>query len=221
MCTCGPLCTLQVGDLVPVYVHKNPDFRLPPAPTTPIIMVGPGTGLAPFRAFIQHRLLEAGAAAAEGEAAESVGGKKAPKQAKASHKAGEMTLFFGCRRRDQDYLYGPQLEGWARAGALSLHTAFSREGGAKVYVQDRLRGAADAVWDALHAHGSHFYVCGDAGSMAGAVEEALLAVIRKRLPAAEAAALVAGAGAGGEADAARLYLDALSAAGRYQRDVWY
>lgn len=96
---------------MPIYVHRNPDFRLPASPSTPIIMVGPGTGLAPFRSFILERLLQARAAAG----------------ASAAEAPGQMVLYFGCRRPDQDYLYGPVLEGWAAEGALTLFTAFSRQ----------------------------------------------------------------------------------------------
>ncbi|KAG2448381.1 hypothetical protein HYH02_006963 [Chlamydomonas schloesseri] len=179
---------LQVGARVPVYVHKNPDFRLPADPATPIIMVGPGTGLAPFRSFILERLLEA-------EAQEEA--KKAP---------GEMVLYFGCRRSDQDYLYGGVLEGWAAEGKIRLFTAFSRQQAQKVYVQNRLAESADLVWGLLEK-GAHFYVCGDASSMAGSVEKALLKLIGERLEAGPA---------GAEA-----YLQKLSDTGRYQRDVWY
>lgn len=96
----------QVGTRIPVYVHKNPDFRLPASPSTPIIMVGPGTGLAPFRSFILERMLQ---------------------QEQQGAKPGPMVLYFGCRRRDQDYLYGNVLEGWAADGKVTLYTAFSRE----------------------------------------------------------------------------------------------
>ena len=151
---------------MPVFVTTNPDFRLPASPQTPIIMVGPGTGLAPFRAFVLQRTLQA----AEGQA------------------PGPAVLYFGCRRRDQDYLYGALLEQWGVEGVITLHTAFSREQvctlrcvctvcmnvlslfslsqGHKVYVQQRLRETAAEVW-ALLQEGAHFYVCGDAGSMAG------------------------------------------------------
>ncbi|GLI69078.1 hypothetical protein VaNZ11_013623 [Volvox africanus] len=175
---------LQVGVRVPVYVHKNPDFRLPSSSSTPIIMVGPGTGLAPFRSFIMQRLTE--------------------------HRPGEslgrMLLYFGCRRRDQDYLYGKALEEWAADNKITLFTAFSREQKEKVYVQNRLAESADLVWELLQ-QGGHFYVCGDAGSMAGAVEQTLLQLISERLD--------------GSREAAGAYLQALSDAGRYQRDVWY
>ncbi len=119
-----------------------------------------------------------------------------------------MVLYFGCRRRDQDFLYGADLERWAAAGALELHTAFSREANQpKVYVQQRLEETADRVWELLEA-GGHFYVCGDANSMAGAVEEALVGIIRARVE-------------GGTEEAARAYLRRLSETHRYERDVWF
>ncbi|KAA6425116.1 MAG: sulfite reductase (NADPH) alpha-component [Trebouxia sp. A1-2] len=97
---------MQVGDHVPVYVAKNPDFRLPQDLATPIIMVGPGTGLAPFRSFMQERLHS---------------------QQSSGLQLGQSVLYFGCRRSDQDYLYGPQLQQWADEGRLTLFTAFSRQ----------------------------------------------------------------------------------------------
>jgi sulfite reductase (NADPH) flavoprotein alpha-component len=182
---------LPLGSTLPVYVHANPDFRLPADAATPIVMVGPGTGLAPFRAFLQQRILGAAAAGA------------------AAPRPGRATLFFGCRRRDQDFLYGPLLEAWAAEGAVELVTAFSREdpSGKKVYVQDRLRERGDAVWADLYDRRGHFYVCGDAAGMAPAVEGALLDVAAARLP--------------GGAPAARAWLDQMAAEGRYQRDVWF
>ncbi|BDA47196.1 Sulfite reductase [NADPH] flavoprotein alpha-component [Coccomyxa sp. Obi] len=176
---------LKVGDKVPVYIHKNPDFRLPTDPARPIIMVGPGTGLAPFRAFMQERLLS---------------------RADGGAKLGEAVLYFGCRRSDQDYLYGDLLKDWAAKGDLTLFTAFSRQQAHKVYVQDRLRESGDLVWGLLEA-GAHFYVCGDAAHMAGAVEEALLTIIESSQ--------------GKGPDAARAYLAQLTAQQRYQRDIWY
>ncbi|WIA38912.1 hypothetical protein OEZ86_005065 [Tetradesmus obliquus] len=184
---------LEPGQVLPVFISKNPDFRLPEDLTTPIIMVGPGTGLAPFRAFIQQRLLQQ---QQQGEGAGS-----------SSSSVGPMHLFFGCRRRDQDFLYGQQLQAWHEAGAITLHTAFSRESGQKVYVQQRLREAGQTVWQLLQA-GGHFYVCGDAGSMAGAVEAALLDIIREGQPERGA-------------EGAAAYLQQLADAGRYERDVWF
>ncbi|CAD7700288.1 unnamed protein product [Ostreobium quekettii] len=174
---------LEVGACVPVYVSRNPDFRLPPDVSTPIIMVGPGTGIAPFRAFILQRLR---AAHAEGQP------------------QGRCVLYFGCRRRDQDFLYRDALEAWAAQGDITLHTAFSREQSHKVYVQQRLRETGESVWELLEA-GAHFYVCGDANSMAGEVERALLDIVKAHSP------------GGGP----RAYLDRLAEEGRYQRDVWF
>ncbi|GLC44408.1 hypothetical protein PLESTB_000472800 [Pleodorina starrii] len=185
---------LQAGSRVPLYVHKNPDFRLPPSASTPIIMVGPGTGLAPFRSFILQRLLE------QQQQQQSQGGSES------GAPPGRMVLYFGCRRRDQDFLYGSVLEGWAAEDKITLFTAFSREQKQKVYVQNRLAESADLVWELLQ-QGGHFYVCGDAGSMAGAVEQALLQLVGERLE--------------GGREAAPAYLQTLSDTGRYQRDVWY
>lgn len=174
---------MQVGDHVPVYVAKNPDFRLPPALSTPTIMVGPGTGLAPFRAFMQERI----------------------HQQQAGSQLGKCVLFFGCRRSDQDFLYGQQLQQWADEGLLTLSTAFSRQQAQKVYVQDRLREGGDLVWKLLQ-EGGHFYVCGDAAHMAGSVEQALLSIIRQHQA---------------EGQKAGDYLDTLKREERYQRDVWF
>jgi len=196
----------QVGDRVPVFISKNPNFRLPADPSTPVIMVGPGTGLAPFRAFIVHRLLERGA---DPTTLGGEGGGNHSSQAAQQRLGGPMVLYFGCRRSEQDYLYGADLERWAAAGAVELHTAFSREKGRpKVYVQQRLEESADRVWELLEA-GGHFYVCGDANNMAGAVEQTLLRIIATRLP-----------GGLGEAGA-KAYLQRLSDTHRYERDVWF
>lgn len=175
---------LNPGDKLPVYVSRNPDFRLPPDPSTPIIMVGPGTGVAPFRSFMQDRLLLSGD----------------------SHTLGEAVLFFGSRRRDQDFLYGSLLEQWSAENKLALFTAFSREGKDKVYVQHRLREAGTLVWKLLET-GAHFYVCGDAAHMAGDVEMALLDIIAENKTCG--------------ADEAKAYLEHMSSQERYQRDVWF
>jgi len=198
-----------------VYVHRNPGFRLPPDPSTPIIMVGPGTGIAPFRAFILERLLgrqrrrqtdgESAPGDEGGGGGGEVGGNASSPRGAASDK---MVLFFGSRRRDQDYLYGDQLEAWAREGLITLHTAFSRQPGQpKAYVQQRLREQRGRVWRLLSQKDAHFYVCGDAAGMAPAVEEEILRLMRDE-------------GGLTEADA-RARLSAMAADGRYQRDVWF
>ncbi|MFZ5558469.1 MAG: sulfite reductase subunit alpha [Pseudomonadota bacterium] len=139
---------LAPGRKVPVFVQRAHGFRLPADPAVPVIMVGPGTGIAPFRAFLEER------------AATGAGGAN--------------WLFFGCQSRERDFLYRDELQGHVERGVLSrLDTAFSREQEPKVYVQHRMRERAAELWRWLDA-GAHFYVCGDARRMAADVERALL-----------------------------------------------
>jgi sulfite reductase (NADPH) flavoprotein alpha-component len=127
-------------------------FRLPADPATPVIMVGPGTGIAPFRAFLQHR--------------EATGAK------------GRSWLFFGDQRSATDFLFGAEIEAWKARGALTrLSLAWSRDGAAKVYVQHRMAEAAPELWRWLQ-DGAHFYVCGDASRMAKDVDAALRGIAR-------------------------------------------
>jgi sulfite reductase (NADPH) flavoprotein alpha-component len=141
---------LPEGAPLKIYVQKAQGFALPKDASTPIIMVGPGTGVAPFRAFLQERL--------------------------AQKCDGGAWLFFGHQREASDFFYRDELEGLMAAGALTkLSTAWSRDGAQKVYVQDRMREAAADVWDWLQ-RGAHFYICGDAKRMAKDVEETLVAV---------------------------------------------
>jgi len=125
-------------------------FRLPEDKSTPVIMIGPGTGIAPFRGFLQERarLIEAG------------------------EKLGPASLYFGCRHPDQDYLYRDELEGFADAGISDLHVAFSRQKKAKVYVQDLIRQNRDQIWKMIE-NGAHIYVCGDGSRMEPDVRRAL------------------------------------------------
>ena len=141
---------LQMGDTVPVYVQENPHFRLP-SDDVAIIMVGPGTGVAPFRAFLQER--EARAA------------------------AGRSWLFFGERNRSSDFLYQTEWQQWLKDGVLSrLDVAFSRDSAEKVYVQNRMLEQARELYAWLE-EGAHFYVCGDEKAMSRDVHEALLRII--------------------------------------------
>ena len=168
------------GARVPVYVQRAHGFALPADPAAPIIMIGPGTGIAPFRAFLQER-------AATG----------AP---------GRSWLFFGNTRRELDFLYRGELEGYLRKGALArLDTAFSRDQGHKVYVQHRLREQGAELWRWLQ-DGAYIYVCGDAQRMAKDVDDAL-----KEVAAAHGAM---------NAEQATAYVSALAKAGRYARDVY-
>ena len=136
---------------VRVFVEHNDTFRLPANPDTPVIMVGPGTGIAPFRAFMQER---------EAQGAE-----------------GKNWLFFGNPHFTQDFLYQVEWQRYVKSGLLSkISLAFSRDQANKIYVQDRLREAGLELYQWLEA-GAHFYVCGDANKMAKDVQEALLEVI--------------------------------------------
>ncbi|UCA12918.1 assimilatory sulfite reductase (NADPH) flavoprotein subunit [Aeromonas enteropelogenes] len=136
---------------VRVFVEHNDNFRLPQNPDTPVIMVGPGTGIAPFRAFLQER---------EAQGAE-----------------GKNWLFFGNPHFTQDFLYQVEWQRYVKSGLLSkISLAFSRDQANKIYVQDRLREAGLELYQWLEA-GAHFYVCGDANHMAKDVQEALLDVI--------------------------------------------
>jgi sulfite reductase (NADPH) flavoprotein alpha-component len=142
-----------VGSTMPIFLHENNAFRLPEDAEAPVIMIGPGTGIAPFRAFLEHR--------------QALGEK------------GPMWLFFGEQRRVSDYLYEEQFAQMQREGVLTkLHTAFSRDTAKKVYVQDRMQENAAELYEWLE-RGAYFYVCGDASRMAKDVENALLDVIAK------------------------------------------
>lgn len=132
---------------VPVFVQVSHGFRLPTNPGTPVIMCGPGTGIAPFRAFLEER--------------EAIGAK------------GRNWLFFGDQRRATDFLYQEQLERWVANGHLArLDLAFSRDQAEKLYVQHRMLERAAELWAWLQ-DGAHFYVCGDASRMAKDVDAAL------------------------------------------------
>jgi sulfite reductase (NADPH) flavoprotein alpha-component len=142
-----------VGVKMPIFLHANGNFRLPEDTSAPVIMIGPGTGIAPFRAFLEER------------------------QAKGH--PGDNWLFFGEQREAMDYLYKDQLQGMHKDGVLThLDTAFSRDQAKKVYVQDRMQERAAELYKWLE-RGAYFYVCGDATRMAKDVETALLDVIAK------------------------------------------
>lgn len=142
-----------VGATLPIFLQENNMFRLPEDPDAPVIMIGPGTGIAPFRAFLEHR--------------QALGEK------------GPMWLFFGEQRRVSDFLYKEQFEQLQREGVLTkLNTAFSRDTARKIYVQDKMQQNAAELYDWLE-RGACFYVCGDASRMAKDVESALLDVIAK------------------------------------------
>ena len=142
---------VEEGDVVPVFVTPNKRFRLPEDDEVPIIMVGPGTGIAPFRAFVEDRATREG--------------------------SGPSWLIFGDQHYTYDFLYQLEWQDHLNSGALTrLDVAFSRDQPEKVYVQDRIREKAGEIWEWLE-QGAHFYVCGDASRMAPDVQEALLKLI--------------------------------------------
>jgi len=141
----------RAGDVVRVFVQQSHGFRPPANADAPMIMVGPGTGIAPFRAFLEER--------------QAAGAK------------GKNWLFFGDQKRDADFLYEEQLTAWHKDNFLTrLDLAFSRDQAEKIYVQTRMLGNAAELWAWLEA-GAHFYVCGDASRMAKDVDAALHKVI--------------------------------------------
>lgn len=157
---------LSVGDTAQVFVTPNKSFKLPADPSTPVIMVGPGTGIAPFRAFIEER--------------------------NAIEAAGKSWLFFGDQHYLTDFLYQTELQDYLKEGSLTkLDLAFSRDQAHKVYVQDRMLENSSELYQWLQ-DGAHFYVCGDASRMANDVDKALHSIIVKEggLSEEEAAAYV-------------------------------
>ncbi|SEE62945.1 sulfite reductase [NADPH] flavoprotein, alpha-component [Streptomyces sp. 3213] len=164
---CSPfLADAEAGTEVPVFVQRSPHFRPPADAGTPMVMVGPGTGVAPFVGFLQER--------------------------RALGHAAPNWLFFGEQHRATDFYYEEELTELLDEGTLArLDTAFSRDQRAKVYVQDRMREHGPELWHWLE-EGAHFYVCGDASRMAKDVDRALrdIAVAHGGLDEAEAASYV-------------------------------
>jgi len=141
------------GTTMPIFLHSNANFRLPEDTSAPVIMIGPGTGIAPFRAFLEER--------------------------QATGQPGDNWLFFGEQREKMDFLYKDQLLEMVKDGVLKrLDTAFSRDQHNKVYVQDKMQENAKELFEWLE-RGAYFYVCGDATRMAKDVETALLDVIAR------------------------------------------
>jgi len=143
---------LEEGGQVKVFVEHNDNFRLPENANTPVIMVGPGTGVAPFRAFMQER--------------------------EANDATGDNWMFFGDQTFTEDFLYQVEWQGYLKSGLLTrMDVAFSRDQAEKVYVQDRIKENASEVFAWLE-RGAHLYICGDANRMAKDVHQTLLDVIQ-------------------------------------------
>lgn len=165
------------GDTLPVHIKANPHFRLPADPATPIVMIGAGTGIAPYRAFLQER------------------------EATGAH--GKSWLIFGHRRFLHDFLYQLEIQDWLKSGVLSrLELAFSRDQPEKRYVQHVLWEQRDAIRAQLD-DGATVYLCGDAKSMARSVDTTIARIL-----------------GGGDAERGQAELDALTARGRYKKDVY-
>jgi sulfite reductase (NADPH) flavoprotein alpha-component len=153
----GGVCSTYLADraagaAVPVFLQRSPHFRPPQDPQTPMIMVGPGTGIAPFRGFLQER--------------------------RALGHTGRNWLFFGDRHRSEHFYYRDDLEHMVDDGFLNrLDVAFSRDQAERVYVQHKMADYGADVWRWLD-EGAHFYVCGDASRMAKDVDATLTSIIR-------------------------------------------
>ncbi|KAI2624181.1 NADPH-cytochrome P450 reductase [Hypoxylon sp. NC1633] len=172
------------GIHVPVHVrHSN--FKLPSDPSKPVILVGPGTGVAPFRGFVQERA----------------------KQAEDGENVGRTLLFFGCRKRSEDFMYESEWEEHKKVlgDKFELITAFSREGSKKVYVQHRLKEKAQEVNELLEKK-AYIYVCGDAANMAREVNTVLAQIIAEQrgIPESKGEEIIKN----------------MRAANQYQEDVW-
>ncbi|WP_379134842.1 sulfite reductase subunit alpha [Paenibacillus sp. sgz500958] len=165
---------------IPIFIQKSPHFHPPANPDVPMIMVGPGTGVGPFRGFLQER--------------QAIGA------------TGKNWLIFGEQRAESDFYFRDELEAIQQEGFLHrLDTAFSRDQPEKIYVQHRMIEHGNELWSWL-AEGAHFYVCGDANTMAKEVDTALKKVIQQH--------------GGMDADEAEDYVRVMSQTKRYSRDVY-
>ncbi|KAJ8414511.1 hypothetical protein AAFF_G00037130 [Aldrovandia affinis] len=169
---------------VPMYVRKS-QFRLPYKTGNPVIMIGPGTGIAPFMGFIQEQAC----------------------YKQQGRDMGETVLYYGCRHRNEDFLYQEELEQFEKAGVLTqLNVAFSRDQEHKVYVQHLLKNNKEHLWKLINTESAHIYVCGDARNMARDVQNALYEIAEEM---------------GGMARTQSVdYVKKLMNKGRYMQDVW-
>jgi sulfite reductase alpha subunit-like flavoprotein len=150
----GHLASLELGAEIDIFIQRTKHFRPPQDPDGRTIMIGPGTGIAPFRGFLHDR-------AARGH-------------------TGANWLFFGERHEATEYFYRDELDAFGQSGVLTrIDTAFSRDGASKLYVQDRMQEHATDVWKWI-ADGAHVYVCGDAARMARDVDETLRGIIAQQ-----------------------------------------
>ncbi|MGH0176344.1 UNVERIFIED_CONTAM: hypothetical protein FKN15_072451 [Acipenser sinensis] len=170
--------------MVPLFVRKS-QFRLPFKTSTPVIMIGPGTGIAPFMGFIQERAWL----------------KQQGKE------VGETVLYYGCRHRNEDFLYQEELEQFEKDGVLTqLNVAFSRDQAEKVYVQHLLKKNKENLWKLIHTDNAHIYICGDARNMARDVQNTFYEIASELGSMTHTQAVD--------------YVKKLMTKGRYSQDVW-
>ncbi|GCB77902.1 hypothetical protein scyTo_0015731 [Scyliorhinus torazame] len=170
--------------VVPMYVRKS-QFRLPYKPSTPVLMVGPGTGIAPFVGFIQERAWL----------------KQQGKE------VGETVLYYGCRHKNEDYLYQEELAQFEKDGVLTqLNVAYSRDQAEKVYVQHLLKKNKEHLWNLIQKEGAHIYICGDAKNMARDVQNTFYEIVAELGEMTHTEAID--------------YVKKLMTKGRYSSDVW-
>ncbi|KAK9700619.1 FAD binding domain [Popillia japonica] len=150
---------------VPIFIRKS-QFRLPQKAQTPIIMVGPGTGLAPFRGFIQERSVSK----------------------KDGQTMGDTIMYFGCRKKDEDYIYEEELTQYVNDGVITLYTAFSRDQAKKVYVHHLMEQNADEIHKIIVEENGHLYICGDARHMANDVRNTMIKILQKSMDKQQATA---------------------------------
>jgi len=178
------IASLKSGDLIRVF-SRSSTFRLPKDSSKPILMVGPGTGIAPFRGLLQERSYQ----------------KMTQKKT-----VGDNVLYFGCKKRSMDFLYQDELNAFQKSGILTkLHLAFSREQNEKIYVQHLLLRNSKETWKLIEQDGSCVYVCGGV-KMGNDVMDTLKQIVSQE--------------GGMSLDAAKGFLNKLSAEGRYVQELW-
>jgi len=190
----------QVGTSVkiPLFLRSTRDFELPANRQSPMLLIGPGTGVSPFIGFLQHRHFEA-------KNIEKAGNKNACSPT--GNDAGAISLFFGCRRKSEDWIFKEEMHTYLENGTLSaLFTAFSREQEEKHYVQHNLKVNGKLVYDLIQESEGYVFVCGDGVAMAHDVHAALVEIVEEH--------------GNMSADAAEAQLRELSSSQRYVRDIW-
>ena len=233
-CLCSPFLAGQApstNPIVKIFPKPTHDFRLPPNLSTPLILIGPGTGIAPFLGFLSHRQAQY-ASLESSEAAEMAsegtwrgGYELDPEELNITDRdarglnvavdylrkqsVGEIDVFFGCRYSNHDWLYESELKEFQSAGIVSnLFTAFSREGGDKMYVQTLMKQnkeCGNRVVQMIMEKEASVYVCGDGNAMGRDVQEAITALLGDKM---------------NDVNGAAAYMNKMKATGRFVLDIW-